>query len=115
MLLLQYDGCSTCRKAKAWLRSNGITFNERPIVDQPPTKKELAAWIPASGLPVRRWLNTSGQSYRAIGKEHIAAMTDAELIDALSRDGKLVKRPVLVDGSRVLVGFDAEAYAELAR
>lgn len=80
-------------------------------MEEPPTKAELGRWIPASGLPVRKWLNTSGQSYRALGKERVAAMTDAALVDALSRDGKLVRRPVLVNGRHVLVGFDASVYA----
>ncbi len=115
MLLLHYAGCSTCRKARAWLKTHDVDVVERPIVESPPTKAELAKWIPASGLPVRKWLNTSGQSYRALGKERIAAMSDTQVIDALSKDGKLVKRPVLVDGTRVLVGFDAAAYAKLAK
>lgn len=85
----------------------------RPIVEQPPTRSELAKWIPASGLPIRKWLNTSGQSYRALGRERIAAMTDQQLVDAMSRDGKLVKRPVLVDNGTVLIGFDPEAYSRL--
>ena len=113
MLLLHYEGCSTCRKARAWLRDHDLDFTERGIVDQPPTKAELARWIPASGLPVRKWLNTSGQSYRALGRERMAAMTDSQLVEALSRDGKLVKRPVLVAGGQVLVGFNPEAYAAL--
>jgi len=112
-LLLSYAGCSTCRKAIKWLEGRGITPNVRPIVDEPPTREELAKWIPASGLPVRKWLNTSGQSYRAIGKEKIAAADDETLVRWLSEDGKLVKRPVLVAGDRVLVGFREEAYAEL--
>lgn len=111
-LVLHYAGCGTCRNARAWLKAHDVETRERPIVEQPPTRAELAKWIPASGLPVRKWLNVSGQSYRALGKERVAAMTDAQLVDALSRDGKLVKRPVLVDGSRVLVGFDADAYAK---
>lgn len=109
--LLHYAGCSTCRKARAWLKAQRIDVEERPIVDAPPTRAELAKWVPASGLPLRKWLNTSGQSYRALGRERVAAMSDAELIDALSRDGKLVRRPVLVDGKRVLVGFDPVAWA----
>jgi arsenate reductase (glutaredoxin) len=112
VLVLHYAGCDTCRKARAWLAARDVDVRERPIVEQPPTRAELAKWIPASGLPVRKWLNVSGQSYRALGKERIAAMTDAQLIDAMTRDGKLVKRPVVVDGSRVLVGFDADAYAD---
>jgi arsenate reductase len=113
--LLHYAGCSTCRKARSWLGDREIAVTERSIVEQPPTKAELAAWIPASGLPVRKWLNTSGQSYRAMGKERVASMTDAQLVDALSKDGKLVKRPVLVDGPRVLVGFDPKTYATFVR
>jgi arsenate reductase len=113
MQILHYAGCSTCRKARAWLASRGIAVTERDIVGQPPTRAELARWIPASGLPLRKWLNTSGLSYRALGKERIAAMIDVQLMDALSRDGKLVKRPVLVAGGQVLVGFSPEAYAAL--
>ena len=113
MQFLNYVGCSTCRKARAWLAAHDISFADRDIVGQPPTKAELARWIPASGLPVRKWLNTSGLSYRALGRERIAAMSDSQLIDALSRDGKLVKRPVLVAGGQVLVGFAPDGYAAL--
>ncbi len=112
-LLLSYDGCSTCKKAIRWLEARGVRPKVRPIVEQPPTREELAQWIPASGLPVRKWLNTSGQSYRAIGKERIAAADDETLVRWLSEDGKLVKRPVLVAADRVLVGFREEAWAEL--
>jgi arsenate reductase len=110
-LLLSYDGCGTCKNARKWLAARESEVEVRPIVTSPPTREELAAWIPASGLSVRKWLNTSGQSYRALGKEAVAAMSDEALLLALSRDGKLVKRPVLVDGGRVVVGFREEAYA----
>lgn len=113
-LFLHYAGCSTCRKARAWLKDHDIEVTERPIVEEPPTKAELAKWIPASGLPARKWLNTSGLSYRALGKARIDAMSDAQIVEALGKDGKLVKRPVLVAGTRVLVGFDAERWAVLA-
>ena len=73
----------------------------------------LDSWVTASGLPIRKWLNTSGQSYRALGKARVDAATDAEIASWLSADGKLVKRPVLVSGDRVLVGFKAEAYEAL--
>ncbi len=115
MLFLHYAGCSTCKKAKAWLRDNAITVSERPIVDEPPSKAELTKWIAASGLPLRKWLNTSGQSYRVLGKAKVDAMTDTQVIDALSKDGKLVKRPLLVDGDTVLVGFDPAKYAAALR
>ncbi len=110
-LVLHYAGCSTCKKALAWLKAHDIAVELRPIVDQPPTEAELARWIPASALSVRRWLNTSGLSYRALGKAAVDAMSEAELVTRLSQDGKLVRRPVLIAGQRVLVGFDEKNYA----
>ncbi len=112
-VVLAYSGCQTCRKALAWLAKRGIEVDVRPIVDHPPTAEELTAWIPKSGRPVRKWLNTSGQSYRALGKARVDAMSDDELVAALAADGKLVKRPVVVAGGKVLVGFDAEKYEAL--
>lgn len=113
VLVLSYAGCSTCKKALAWLSANGVQATVRPIVESPPTGQELARWIPASGLPVRKWLNTSGQSFRALGKEKIDAASEATLSDWLTKDGKLVKRPVLIRGDKVLVGFKEEAYRSL--
>lgn len=110
---LHYDGCGTCKKALAWLRTHGVEVDARAIVEAPPSLAELRRWIPASGLAHRRWLNSSGLSYRALGKAAIEAMSEAELERALSADGKLVRRPVLVAGERVLVGFDAQEYAAL--
>ncbi len=110
VLVLAYAGCSTCKKALAWLAARGTKVTVRAIVDEPPTPRELAAWIPASGVSVRKWLNTSGLSYRAIGKETIDSSSDVELVKRLAADGKLVKRPVLVNGSRVAVGFKTETW-----
>ena len=110
-LVLSYSGCSTCKKALAWLKAKKIDVTVRPIVDQPPTKAELSKWIEASGLPVKKWLNTSGLSYRALGKAKVDAASEATLIDWLSKDGKLVKRPVLVDGATVLIGFKEADWA----
>jgi len=104
--VLAYDGCDTCRKARKWLESKGISHTVRPIVTAPPTVAELRAWVPASGVGLRKWLNTSGQSYRALGKPAVDAASDETLIAMLAADGKLVKRPVLVRGEAVLVGFD---------
>lgn len=112
-LLLSYAGCSTCKKAIAWLRAHDVAPTVRPIVEEPPTLAELAKWIPQSGKPVRKWLNTSGQSYRALGKATIDAANDDEICALLAKDGKLVKRPVLVHGSTVLVGFDEVTYASV--
>jgi arsenate reductase len=113
VLVLSYSGCSTCKKALKWLAEQKVEVEVRPIVDAPPTAEELGAWVPKSGRPVRKWLNTSGQSYRAIDKATMGAATDEQIMRWLTQDGKLVKRPVVVTGKRVLVGFDESAYAEL--
>jgi arsenate reductase len=112
-LVLSYAGCSTCRKALKWLAERGVEAEVRAIVDAPPTVKELTGWIAASGLPVRKWLNTSGQRYRALGKAKVDAADDATIVRWLSQDGKLVKRPVLVSGKNVLVGFKVDQYEQL--
>ena len=111
ILVLSYAACGTCKKALRWLDEKNVKYTVRLIVDEPPTSAELKTWIAASGVGVRKWLNTSGQSYRAIGKDRVDAASDSELVTWLARDGKLVKRPVLVDGDCVLVGFKEEAYA----
>ena len=112
VLVLSYSGCGTCKKALKWLQEQGVAHQVRPIVDMPPTVAELKQWIARSGVSVRKWLNTSGQSYRALGKAKVDAASDAELVEWLSADGKLVKRPVLVTGDTVLVGFKPEAYEQ---
>ncbi|MBK7858785.1 MAG: arsenate reductase family protein [Archangiaceae bacterium] len=111
-LVLSYSGCSTCRRALKWLEQKKISAQVRPIVEQPPTVRELKEWIAKSGKPVKKWLNTSGLSYRALGKAKVDAASDATLIDWLAKDGKLVKRPVYVKGDTVLVGFKEEEWAE---
>lgn len=111
-LVLSYSGCSTCKKALAWLAANRVEVEVRPIVDRPPTVKELKTWVQASGLPLRKWLNTSGLSYRALGKEKVDSADDATLLEWLAADAKLVKRPVLVDGGAVFVGFKEAQYRE---
>ena len=113
VLVLSYAGCGTCKKALKWLAEHKVAHRLRAIVDDPPKAAELAAWIPASGVPVRKWLNTSGGSYRALGKEKVDAASDADLVKWLAADGKLVKRPVLVAGKKVLVGFSPDAYEAL--
>ena len=110
-LVLSYSGCGTCKKALKWLEARGIDVQVRPIVEAPPSAAELARWIPASGVGIRKWLNTSGLSYRALGKAKVDAATDAQLAAWLAADGKLVKRPVLVDGNTVQVGFKEEDWA----
>jgi arsenate reductase len=111
-LVLSYAGCGTCKKALRWFADRGVEVAVRPVVDSPPSAEELGEWIPKSQRPVRRWLNTSGQSYRAIGKAAIDAAKDEEIVRLLTQDGKLVKRPVVVTSERVIVGFDEAAYTE---
>lgn len=113
VLVLSYSGCSTCKKALAWLKQHGVEADVRPIVDVPPTAEELVEWVAKSKRPLRKWLNTSGQSYRALGKAKVDAAKDEEILRWLTQDGKLVKRPVVVAGKDVLVGFDAERYEEV--
>lgn len=110
-LVLSYAGCSTCKKALKWLEARGVEAEVRPIVDAPPTKKELDAWVAKSGKPITKWLNTSGQSYRALGKEAFEGKSASEIASLLAADGKLVKRPVLVLGDTVLVGFKEDEWA----
>ena len=112
-LVLSYAGCGTCKKALRWFKERGIDVAVRPIVDAPPSAEELSEWIPKSALPVRKWLNTSGQSYRAIGKTKVDAAKDEEILRWLTQDGKLVKRPVVVTSKLVLVGFNEASYDEV--
>ena len=112
-IVYQYPKCSTCRKALAYLDAKGVKYESVDIVQQPPSKAELAAALKQSGLPVKRFFNTSGQSYRE-GKfgARLAEMSDAQALDALAADGKLIKRPLVVGKGFVLVGFDADQYRE---
>ena len=110
--IYQYDKCSTCRRALKWLRDRGHELKVHDIVTAPPSRRALGDLVKRSGLPVRKWLNTSGQSYRAPGfKEKLAKMSDAEVLDALAADGKLIKRPVVIGEDAVLVCFDEAGYA----
>lgn len=106
MLLLCYAKCTTCQKAKKWLAQEGIAYEERPIKEQPPTAEELRDWIGRSGLPIRKFFNTSGQVYRSLGlKDKLPDMSEEEQIALLASDGMLVKRPLLVTENGVFLGF----------
>ena len=110
--IYQYPKCSTCRKALKWLEQKGVSFEAADLVAQPLPASKLKDLQARSGLPLARFFNTSGESYRAGGfKDRLKTMTDAEALQALAADGKLVKRPILDTGSTVLVGFDEAAYA----
>lgn len=110
-----YAGCSTCKKALAWLDARGVRYRAVPIVEAPPTAEELARYAKLAGVSPRKLVNLSGNSYRALvaerGKDAVAALDDAKLLALLAADGKMIKRPLLVHGKQVLVGFDEAAYA----
>ena len=113
MLFLCYPKCTTCRKAKAWLEEQNISFTLRDIKEENPTEEELQSWWQRSGLPLRKFFNTSGLQYKALGlKDKLPTMTEAEQIALLSSDGMLVKRPLLGGEDFVLVGFRPAEWEE---
>ena len=106
MLLVHYPKCSTCQKAKKWLDGKGAEFEERDIKEQNPTKEELKEWHRKSGMPLKKFFNTSGMLYREKNlKEALPNMTEEEQIALLSTDGMLVKRPLLISDNMICPGF----------
>ena len=113
MLFLCYPKCTTCQKAKAWLDSRTTPYTLRDITLDNPTAEELRQWWQASGLPLKRFFNTSGLQYKALGlKEKLPAMSEEEQLNLLATDGMLVKRPILVGDGFVLVGFRQAEWEE---
>ena len=106
MLFIEYPPCSTCKKAKAWLDDHGATYEARHIKEENPSYEELKAWHERSGLPLKKFFNTSGLLYKSLNlKDRLPLMTEEEQRRLLSSDGMLVKRPILVMEDRILVGF----------
>ncbi|MDO5135882.1 MAG: arsenate reductase family protein [Eubacteriales bacterium] len=106
MLFVEYPKCSTCQRAKRWLDSHGCFYEDRHIQEENPTAEELKEWYEKSGLPLRKFFNTSGRLYREMGlKDKLKDMSEEEQLALLASDGMLVKRPILVQGSQVFVGF----------
>ena len=106
MLFLCYPKCTTCQKARAYLDANGISYEFRDIKLENPTLEELTTWWKASGLPLKKFFNTSGLQYKALNlKDKLPAMTEEEQLALLATDGMLVKRPILVGDGFVLTGF----------
>ncbi len=107
MLFLEYPKCTTCQKAVRWLQEHEVVYTDRNIKEDPPSYAELEEWYHRSGLPLRRFFNTSGQLYRSLGlKDRLTDMNEEEQLQLLSSDGMLVKRPlILTDDGSVLVGF----------
>ncbi len=113
MLFLEYPPCSTCKKARNWLEANGIAYTDRHIKEQNPTYEELKAWYEMSGMPLKRFFNTSGLVYKSLGlKDKLLTMTEEEQLRLLATDGMLVKRPLLIEERVVLTGFKEVEWAE---
>ena len=105
-LFVEYPKCTTCHKAKKWLEENGVPYIDRHIVEQNPTAEELKEWQTRSGLPLKRFFNTSGLLYKSMQlKDQLPDMPPEEQFDLLATNGMLVKRPILVGDDFVLVGF----------
>lgn len=111
MLFICYPKCGTCKKAEKYLTDKNISFDKRDIKEDKPTLAELTAWHKASGLPLKRFFNTSGNLYKELKlKDRLPAMSEAEQLQLLATDGMLVKRPILIDGDTVLVGFKEDEW-----
>ena len=116
MLVLVYRKCSTCIKALKWLEANDIAFEERPIVEQNPTYEELKAWHQMSGLPLKKFFNTSGMLYKEMKlKDKLPEMSEEEQLQLLATNGMLVKRPLVVGEDFVLTGFKESEWNEVLR
>jgi len=114
VLFLEYPKCSTCKRAKAWLTENGVTFDDRHIVEDNPTAEELNAWWEKSGLPLKKFFNTSGLVYKEQNlKERLPDMSEEEQLALLATNGMLVKRPLVIGEDFVLIGFKEAEWERL--
>lgn len=114
MLFLEYPKCSTCQKAKRWLEAKKLSFEDRHIVEERPTKEELRGWIKQSGYPVKKFFNTSGLKYREMElSKRLPDMSLEEQLEILSSDGMLVKRPLLITDRKIYVGFKEKEWEEI--
>ena len=113
MLFLEYPPCSTCQKAKKWLDEHNVSYTARHIKQDNPTYEELLAWYKASGLPLKKFFNTSGLVYKNLGlKDKLPTMSEEEQLQLLASDGMLVKRPLVVLENTVLTGFRQKEWEE---
>ncbi len=116
MLFVCYPKCTTCKKARKWLDENEISYDLRDIKIENPTFEELSQWHKKSGLPLKRFFNTSGMLYKSMNlKDKLAEMTEDEQFKLLATDGMLVKRPIAVDDDTVLVGFKESEWDKLKK
>ena len=113
MKFICYPKCTTCQKARKWLEERGVEFEIRHIVEDNPTVEELSGWIAASGLPVKKFFNTSGLFYKEMQlKDKLAAMSEEEQLALLATNGMLVKRPLVIGDDYVLTGFKEKEWEE---
>lgn len=113
-IFIQYPKCSTCKKAKKWLEENNIKFEDRNIVEETPTVKELTEWIERSRQDIKKWFNTSGLKYKELNlKDKLVIMSDKEKIELLASNGMLIKRPILVSDKEIFTGFKEEKWNTL--
>ena len=116
MLFIEYPRCTTCKKAKKWLDERHIEYTDRHIADENPSYEELTTWYKQSGLPLKRFFNTSGMLYKEMGlKDKIPDMSEEEQLRLLASDGMLVKRPLIITDESVLVGFKEAEYQMLQK
>lgn len=113
MLFLEYPKCSTCQKAKKWLDANNVAYTDRHIVEENPSYEELKEWYEKSGLPLKRFFNTSGLVYKEMQlKDKLPTMSEEDQLKLLATNGMLVKRPLIVDDEKVLIGFKEAEWTE---
>ena len=113
MLFLEYPPCTTCKKAKKWLDGHYIPYTDRHIKEENPTLEELTQWYSQSGLPLKKFFNTSGQQYRSLElKDKLPSMTEEEQLKLLATDGMLVKRPMVIADNAILTGFREKEWEE---
>lgn len=116
ILFIQYPKCTTCKKAKKWLDENEIAYIDRNIKEDNPTYDELKLWYECSGMPLKKFFNTSGLLYKSMNlKEKLPTMSDDEQLRLLATDGMLVKRPVIVTDNTVLTGFNEKSWLEILK
>lgn len=116
VLFLEYPKCSTCKKAKKWLEDNLVEFTDRHIKEENPTADELSEWHKKSGLPLKKFFNTSGVLYKELKlKDKLPEMSEQEQLELLATDGMLVKRPLIIDENFVLVGFKEAEWEKLKK
>lgn len=113
MLFLEYPKCSTCKKAKKWLDEHQVAYDDRHIVEENPTFEELKDWYGRSGMPLKKFFNTSGMLYKEMKlKDKLPTMSEEEQLQLLATNGMLVKRPLIVDGNTVITGFKEAEWTE---